>query len=71
VSLRAAGIEAFGGAVALLDLPEPPPVGDGETRWARSSTAVVWRRSPARPLPRDRGSTWPTSTSVPTETSYA
>jgi NADPH:quinone reductase-like Zn-dependent oxidoreductase len=30
VSLRAAGIEAFGGGVALLELPEPPPLQAGE-----------------------------------------
>lgn len=30
MSLRAAGIEAFGGAVTLLELPEPPPLGADE-----------------------------------------
>jgi NADPH:quinone reductase-like Zn-dependent oxidoreductase len=30
VSLRAAGIEAFGGEVTLLELPEPPPLEAGE-----------------------------------------
>ncbi|MFL5779979.1 MAG: zinc-binding alcohol dehydrogenase family protein, partial [Thermoleophilaceae bacterium] len=30
MSLRAAGIESFGGDVALLELEEPPPLEDGE-----------------------------------------
>jgi NADPH:quinone reductase-like Zn-dependent oxidoreductase len=30
VSLRAAGIETYGAEVRLLELPEPPPPGDGE-----------------------------------------
>src|SRR4051794_41737905 len=30
MSLRAAGIEAFGDDVALLELPEPPPLGPGQ-----------------------------------------
>ena len=30
VSLRAAGIEAFGDEVALLELPEPPPLETGQ-----------------------------------------
>ena len=30
MSLRAAGIETFGGAVALLELPDPPPLEPGE-----------------------------------------
>src|SRR4051794_41763917 len=30
MSLRAAGIEAFGDAVALLELPEPPPLETGQ-----------------------------------------
>ena len=30
VSLRAAGIEAFGDDVALLELPEPPPLETGQ-----------------------------------------
>src|SRR3954454_8449865 len=30
MSLRAAGIEAFGDAVALLELPEPPPLEAGQ-----------------------------------------
>jgi hypothetical protein len=29
MSLRAAGIEAFGDDVALLELPEPPPLEPG------------------------------------------
>ena len=30
MSLRAAGIEAFGDDVALLELPEPPPLETGQ-----------------------------------------
>ena len=30
MSVRAAGIETYGGEVALLELPEPPPLGAGE-----------------------------------------
>ncbi|TML75440.1 MAG: NADP-dependent oxidoreductase, partial [Actinobacteria bacterium] len=30
MSLRAAGIEAFGDEVALLELPEPPPLETGQ-----------------------------------------